>query len=135
MYLQRESWEITSRSAFRGIAIESIKIPSTALYIGEYAFSECDNLEEIILEEGIKRIGDLAFAGAPIESITIPSTVEEIEKDIFRTNDKLKEINCKIKKSYYDTHQAQLYGLRASELNGRKINWLNGQHLSIFSNF
>lgn len=64
------------------------------VYIGDYTFSKCDNLKDIILEEGIKVIGDLAFGDAPIESITIPSTVEEIKKDIFRTNDKLKEINC-----------------------------------------
>ena len=96
------------------------------VYIGEYTFSKCDNLKDIILEEGIKTIGDLAFGDAPIGSITIPSTVEVIEKDIFGSNDKLKTINCKIKKSYYDTHQTQLYGLRDSELKGRKINWLNG---------
>ena len=96
------------------------------MYIGDYTFGKCDNLKDIILEEGIKTIGDLAFGDAPIGSITIPSTVEVIEKDIFGNNDKLKTINCKIKKSYYDTHQAQLYGLRASELKGRKINWLNG---------
>ncbi|RBI34055.1 leucine-rich repeat domain-containing protein, partial [Metamycoplasma hominis] len=41
--------------------MESITIPGSVKEIGESAFSGCENLKEVILNEGLERIGDYAF--------------------------------------------------------------------------
>ena len=47
--------------AFYGCSIYSINIPNTVIYIGEAAFQHCENLESIIMGNGIKSIGQTAF--------------------------------------------------------------------------
>ncbi|WP_181817595.1 leucine-rich repeat protein, partial [Metamycoplasma hominis] len=41
--------------------IESITIPGSVKEIGESAFSGCKNLKEVILNEGLEKIGAKAF--------------------------------------------------------------------------
>ena len=48
-------------SAFYACSIYSINIPNTVIYIGEAAFQHCENLEGIIMGNGIKFIGQTAF--------------------------------------------------------------------------
>ncbi|WP_373888030.1 leucine-rich repeat domain-containing protein, partial [Metamycoplasma hominis] len=69
--------------AFPNTNIESITIPSSVKEIGWYAFYGCKNLKEVILNEGLERIGYDAFWNTHIESITIPSSVKEIEECAF----------------------------------------------------
>ena len=78
------------------------------------------------LNEGLKELGDYALSFLSIESITIPSTVEKIGNAAFAACQNLKAIDCKIKKSYYDTHKVDLEGLTQFKQNGYKVNWLNG---------
>ncbi|RBI34057.1 leucine-rich repeat domain-containing protein, partial [Metamycoplasma hominis] len=58
--------------------MESITIPSSVKEIGERAFFGCQNLNEVILNEGLEKIGDYAFRYAKILFITIPGSVKEI---------------------------------------------------------
>lgn len=90
--------------AFQDAALSSITIPASVDTIGEYAFEEClnlttvsfeehsslsyladgvfygcENIENIVIPEGVTSIGDNAFSGCnELESIIIPSSVKEI---------------------------------------------------------
>ncbi len=68
---------------FQGTNIKSIVIPSNVEEIKSEAFYECSRLENVELNEGLKKIGSEAFVGTKIKSITIPSTVEEIGGGVF----------------------------------------------------
>jgi hypothetical protein len=53
--------------------------------IGEYAFSYCDTLTTVNLNEGILSIGDLAFSNCSnLASITIPNSVTSVGSSVFR---------------------------------------------------
>ncbi len=50
-----------------------------------------ENLTEVVIPEGITKIGNNAFAGNNIKNIVVPSTVTEIGEYAFSTKDGLKE--------------------------------------------
>ncbi|WP_416371697.1 leucine-rich repeat protein [Metamycoplasma hominis] len=52
--------------------MNSVSITGSIKEIGERAFLGCRNLEEVILNEGLEKIGVRAFLNTKIESITIP---------------------------------------------------------------
>ena len=55
--------------------ISSAVIPGTCKRIGARAFFGCENLEEVILGEGVEVIEELAFCGTRIRRIVIPDSV------------------------------------------------------------
>jgi len=64
--------------------LQSISIPSTVTKIDEYVFNSCTELKEVLLNEGLQKIGESAFRQCTsLHSITIPSTVIEIGKEAF----------------------------------------------------
>jgi hypothetical protein len=71
--------------SFSNSGIQAIRIPNDVQKIGEYCFSECESLCEVIFESGCKlrEIGDGAFSKSGIETIRIPSSVERIGKECF----------------------------------------------------
>jgi len=93
--------------ALSGTGIKSIQIPKSVYWIGEGAFSECNNLDDIKLEENIgsitkkmfykccnlkkislheqvSSIGDLAFAGCTsLMNIYIPESITSIGINAF----------------------------------------------------
>ena len=58
---------------FQGTKIKSIVIPSNVEEIKSEAFCECSKLENVRLNEGLKKIGSEAFVGTKIKKITINS--------------------------------------------------------------
>lgn len=61
--------------------------------LGKYAFAERTDLEQALIEDGIRRIGESCFFGcANLESIVLPDSVCSIQKDAFRNCTKLKSI-------------------------------------------
>ncbi|OKL23691.1 hypothetical protein BRO51_01285, partial [Metamycoplasma hominis] len=60
--------------------------------IGESAFYGCANLKEVILNEGLEKIGAETFYDTKIESITIPGSVKEIGESAFYGCENLKEV-------------------------------------------
>lgn len=48
-------------AAFKGMPIEGMQLPDSLEYIGESAFENCGELEEIIIPDSVKSIGKEAF--------------------------------------------------------------------------
>lgn len=66
-----------------GENIEKIIIPGTVETIDKYTFGGCLNLKEVVLQEGVKKIGENAFYGTPLEKVNIPSSLIEVGMDAF----------------------------------------------------
>ncbi|MEX1817226.1 leucine-rich repeat protein [Metamycoplasma hominis] len=60
-----------------------VTIPGSVKEIGEWAFSDCKYLREVILNEGLEKIGTGVFSNTNIESISIPGSVKEIGESAF----------------------------------------------------
>lgn len=74
---------------------ETVFIPKTVRVIEQHAFYECENLKEVIFEEGsnLEEIKELAFCDCVnLESITIPKTVTKISAMAFAGCTNLKEV-------------------------------------------
>ena len=83
---EAESYEILPGvETIRGSAFEnnryikSIIFPSTVKTVGKYAFSECTNLEEVSLNDGLVEMESGLFNSCKkLRTITIPKTVEDM---------------------------------------------------------
>lgn len=72
--------------------LEDVVVPEGVLEIAPYAFSGC-NMKSIKLPESLEKIGEYCFNSCPnMESITIPKKVKEIKRNCFYDCDKLKDI-------------------------------------------
>lgn len=66
---------------------------TNALTIGAYAFSECDMLTKVTINEGVTIIGEKAFYGCTgLTDITIPSSVLEIGANAFENSSSIREV-------------------------------------------
>lgn len=73
--------------------IESIEIPEGCVFIGNSAFSRCENLSDVILPETLEYIDTSAFSYCnSIESISIPDNVYYLGKYAFNCCLNLKEV-------------------------------------------
>lgn len=78
-----EGVTVIGECAFRGSALEYIKLPETLSRVEDWAFAECNALEELILPEGVSEIGDRALYHLPNCTITILNGGEEEETEIY----------------------------------------------------
>ncbi|MBQ3075915.1 MAG: leucine-rich repeat domain-containing protein, partial [Clostridia bacterium] len=86
------SYSVPQQSGYRPI-----------ISIGSNAFSQCPELTEVILPEGIKTIGSTAFKGCEkLTSITIPSSVTSISTDAFLGCTALKEVHIADADAWYN---------------------------------
>lgn len=75
------------KGAFQLTAIQEIKLPDSLVYIGEYAFNNCANLQGIILPNNEIKIKNRAFYNCSnLLNITIPENVVEIGEACFGYN-------------------------------------------------
>ena len=80
-------------AAFYKLAATSIEIPASTEEIGSTCFLN-SKLKTVILNEGLKKIGDGAFNNCnALSSITLPSTLEEIGVEAFLNDKALTAIN------------------------------------------
>ena len=75
-----------------GGTITSFTVPPNVTEIDSHAFENANNLETLILNEGLLTIGSSAFTGTKITSITIPSTVTAIDSNAFQNNNDLETL-------------------------------------------
>ena len=63
---------------------ESVDIPQGVRHIGNSAFSDCNELVNVMIPEGVTSIGDEAFAGCgKLKSTPIPNSVTNIGASVF----------------------------------------------------
>lgn len=79
--------QVTSKQTSTPIfnaGLEQIDVPPSCREIERVAFKECKYLSQILLHEGLTKIGDSAFENCKdLCAITIPSSVTEIGKQVF----------------------------------------------------
>lgn len=82
-----------SNSAFKNSHVTSIQLPMTVIEIEASAFANCENLHSVILEEGLKSIGNSAFDGCiSLSNIDFPNSLETIGKYGFANCKSLSQI-------------------------------------------
>jgi len=85
--------EIESGGAFSYTQVTKVTLPSSIKTIGWQAFKNAQNLQEVVLNEGITEIVESAFAECPeLTTINIPSTVTVLPGAIFSDCPKLKAL-------------------------------------------
>ena len=71
-------------SAFRGVGITNITLPSGLTHIGGMAFCGCENLTAITLSASLKHIGEWAFGSCwGLTAITLPASLTQIGDGTF----------------------------------------------------
>lgn len=69
-------------------------IPGNVKEIGEDAFSVCNNLSSVTIENGVESIGDEAFFDAGFSEITVPSSVMTMGYAVFGKNPQITVVHC-----------------------------------------
>ena len=68
-----------------GSELQSVTIPATVLSIGEYAFSNCQYLSYVSMQEGILNLGKYVFQGcSSLANISLPNSIKELGYECFR---------------------------------------------------
>lgn len=84
--------EISSK-AFANSKITQIDLPSNLVEIGDSAFYNCSNLENITIPKNVTQIGSYAFYNCSnLESITIPKSVTKIGSYAFYNCESMNEL-------------------------------------------
>ena len=75
------------------IELESVSIPEGVTSIGNYAFSQCTGLESVSIPEGVRSIGNSAFRSCTaLAAAVIPDSVTSLGTNIFTQCSSLGEI-------------------------------------------
>ena len=78
------SLTVIKSGAFAFTSLKAVEIPESVIEIQDSAFYYCDHLSEIILHEGILKIGKEGFADCPaLHTITLPHSLQEIGDNAF----------------------------------------------------
>lgn len=72
--------------------LEDIEIPNRVKRIGDWSFSWCKNLKEIDIPDSVEEIGNSAFNCSDITRVKLPSNLKKINNGAFMCCEKLKEI-------------------------------------------
>ena len=87
-------------SCFSSNGLEEFVVPPRLRRIESGAFSSCEKLKRVVLNEGLEKIGDQckgpycsgAFGGIGVKEITLPSTLKQIDMHTFKDCDSLRTI-------------------------------------------
>jgi len=81
-------YEYTARDNYHHVPnnVTHVRIHSSVIDIKDHSFYRCKSLEEVVLNEGLRRIGEFAFQDCTsLQSITLPSTLERIGRFAFNS--------------------------------------------------
>lgn len=82
-----EGIEHIGKASFDNVDIASVTIPDSVTSIGDYAFSDCKSLVEVIVGKGVKTIGSHAFdCCRNLENIQLPEGLTHIGEHAFYGN-------------------------------------------------
>lgn len=73
------------------VSLKKVEITDESI-VAKGAFDNCYSLEEIIINEGVKSIGEWAFNACPLIEMTIPNTVTNMGYGVFGYCDKLQSL-------------------------------------------
>lgn len=109
VYHVEEGVTTISNGAFRRTQVEKIVVSSTVESIGDYAFSECYILTEVVFQSNssLKIIGTDCFSGTKITQITLPESLVYLVGTPFKQCSELEKI---------DASQTQLQVLRSNNI-------------------
>lgn len=79
--------------AFENTALESVTVPDSVKYIGEYTFSGCLRLRSVTLPAGLREIRDYTFCWCrSLQEITFPAELEAIGTEAFEGCESLETV-------------------------------------------
>lgn len=81
--------------------VNDISLPKSLTRIGAYAFLNCENITNIIIPNNVATIGDGAFAGCGLINVTIPDNVISLEGNAFMFCNELASISVSKNNSNY----------------------------------
>lgn len=73
--------------------IEELTLPSSLIKIGRDAFERCGKIKQIHFSEGLQVIGSYAFGSCPVGELDLPNTMTKIGGGAFSGFDRLVELN------------------------------------------
>lgn len=91
-----DSVAVLGQGTFTGSSkLTSVKLPASVKEIPTAMFNAGSSIDmklsEVVIPEGVEKIGDYAFSGTHIEKLTLPSTLQEIGNSAF-WNHQLEEL-------------------------------------------
>ena len=81
----REGTRTIGDSALQGNELVSVELPEGLERIGEYAFSNCQNLKVVYLPNSMRILASCAFIGSGVESISLNDGLETIGSGALNT--------------------------------------------------
>lgn len=92
-YTVPEGVQTIANYAFEDALLVSVKLPSTLKSIGNYAFSHCVELTEIVIPEGTEKVGASAFRNCEaMKSAYIPDSAADLGVALFYSSAALESI-------------------------------------------
>lgn len=73
--------------------IEELTLPSSLIKIGRDAFERCGKIKQIHFSEGLQVIESYAFGSCPVDELNLPNTLTKIGGSAFSGFDQLVELN------------------------------------------
>lgn len=70
----------------------TVVLPETTVRIAAYSFTDCAELERVVVPEGVLFVGYDAFHGCGLRELTLPESVEYIDKYAFCECDGISEV-------------------------------------------
>lgn len=110
------TWEPT-------IGLESIVLPKTLIEIEACCFQYAEILKEVVFQEGLEVIGDVAFQECAIEEIDLPSSIKIIGEGAFSYCDSLYTVTMRGKPMSIDSYAFE----ESSNLTTINVSWSEGE--------
>lgn len=118
-------------------SLESVVIPDSVKYIGDFCFYGCDNLKTVNIPTSLEKVSDSSFCFTKIESailpegltkiemygfahcyelktVYLPSTIKYIQAGAFRANDKLSAV-------YYNGTKEDFKHVKVTNISNQSI--------------
>ena len=78
-----ENLSIFGEAVFNNTELEKVIIPGSVKVVPDRTFTGCNSLTEVVIEQGVAKLGKEAFDDCPnLKTITLPDTLETIEKGL-----------------------------------------------------
>ena len=102
-------WDMYEGQGIKSM-IKTTEIEEGVTSIGDYAFSDCINLESVSIADSVTSIGLCAFEGcSSLQNITIPKSVTYIGDAIFENCSNLRNINVDENNPNYSSYDGVLF--------------------------